>query len=113
MRLVWILMLSAAAMAQPARTVDDLVSFIKTAIAQKNADKDIAAAVAGIRLANRLDEKTVVELQRLGAGQKTVAALKHLSETSASLPPAGAVVVKPAAEGPPPPTPAEFQAIMT
>src|SRR5579863_8444041 len=82
---LWLAM-SLAALAQPGVSVDQLTSFIKSAVQTKQDDKKVAEQVQRIRLTNRLDEKTVEELQRLGAGPKTVAALQKLSQDSASLP---------------------------
>jgi hypothetical protein len=88
MRIVCLLLLAAAAgMAQVRRTVEELAGFVRQAIEQKADDKQVAAAVEAIRLKYRLDESTVSELQRAGAGPKTVAALHRLSQLSASLPP--------------------------
>jgi hypothetical protein len=81
-----LLVLALAAAAQPARSVDDLVDFIKTAIANHYPDRDVALQVAKIKLSNRLDEAKVAELQHLGALPKTVEALKQLAKASASLP---------------------------
>ncbi len=99
----------ALAPAQATRTVDELVAYIKTAIEQKYKDGEVAASVQGIRLSNRLDAEMVTHLGRLGAGPKTVAALKHLSETSASLPPAAA---KSEPAPPPPPAASERKRII-
>jgi hypothetical protein len=95
--------------AQGRRTVEDLVGYIKTAIEQHYKDADVAATIQNIRLANRLDEKTIAELQHLGAQPKTVAALRKLAAASAGLPDAAAAAVKPADAGPEAPSPAEFR----
>ena len=65
-----------------------------------------------IRLANKLEDSTVTELQRLGAGPKTVVALRHLSEMTASLPGAAAAPVNTVPVLPPPPGPAEMKQIL-
>jgi hypothetical protein len=107
-----LLMMSLAAVSQPAVGVDQLASFIKSAIQSRQDDKKVAEQVQKIKLSNRLDEHTVQELQRLGAGPKTVAALQKLSEASASLPAAApAPVSAPAAI--PPPDPAELKTILS
>ena len=59
---------------------------MNSALKQKQADKDIAAALAGMKLSQKLDTRTIEELQGNGAGPKTVAALTKLAEASASLP---------------------------
>jgi hypothetical protein len=109
---VWLLLaISVAALSQPAVSVEQLISFIKSAVQTKQDDKKVAEQVQKIKLGNRLDEKTVQEIQRLGAGPKTVAVLQKLSEASANLPTAApAPVSVPAAI--PPPSPAELKTIL-
>ncbi|HEV3197074.1 MAG TPA: hypothetical protein VGZ73_04180, partial [Bryobacteraceae bacterium] len=68
-RCVWLLLaISVAALSQPAVSVEQLISFIKSAVQTKQDDKKVAEQVQKIKLGNRLDEKTVQEIQRLGAG---------------------------------------------
>src|SRR5437879_5713934 len=105
------LVLAMAGRSQPARSLDDLVGFIKSAIQMKQDDRKVADAVSKLKLANRLDPQTVVELQRAGAGQKTVAALEQLVKASAGLPPAAAAPQTVPAVTPPPP-PAERKSIL-
>src|SRR5262249_15773424 len=64
---------------------------------------DVAATLQGMRLSTRLDPNTVTELQRLGAGPKTVAALTKLAEASASVSPAAPKSEPPTPPPPPPP----------
>src|ERR1039457_5650821 len=106
-----LLAISVAARAQPAVSVDQLVSFVTSAVQSRQDDKKVAEKVQAVKLSNRLDGKTVQELQRLGAGQKTVAALQKLIETSASLPAAAPAPVSAPAEFPPP-APAELKTIL-
>jgi hypothetical protein len=89
--------------------VDDLVSFIKSAIQARYDDKKISEEVAKIRLVNKLDDATIMLVQHMGAGQKTIAALHKLAEASAALP-AAAPKAPPAAI--PPPEPAELNGIL-
>ena len=63
-----------------------LVSFIRSSIQLHQEDRDVADVVKRIRLTNRLDSKTVEDLQGLGAGPRTVAALKLQVTASANLP---------------------------
>jgi len=97
-----LLVLALAAFAQPSRSVDDLVSFIKSAIANHYPDKQVAEQVARIRLNSRLDDATVSELQHLGALPRTVEALKQLARASASLPEAPVKIQTTVAPPPPP-----------
>jgi hypothetical protein len=97
-----LLVLAMAAGAQQARSVDDLVDFIKSAVANHYPDRDVALQVAKIKLSNRLDEAKVEEMQHLGALPKTVEALKQLAKASASLPAAPVKMQTVVAPMPPP-----------
>jgi hypothetical protein len=110
-----LVLFSVAAYGQRQMTVTELVEFIKSAIQQKNNDSQVASFVQKIKLTNRLDDATVEQLRNLGAGPRTVSALRTLTDTTASLPPppppaaaakAPAVVVSP-------PGPEEFQRILS
>ena len=100
---------AALAVAQTARTADDVVRYIRTAIEQKYKDGDVASTLQGMRLSTRLDADAVSELQRLGAGPRTVAALTKLAEASATL-----TTAPPKAEPatPPAPSPAERKRVV-
>jgi hypothetical protein len=93
-------LLAALAGAQGTKTAEELASYIRTAVASHYKDSDVAASIEHMRLSTRLDAKVVTELQRLGAGPKTFAALTKLSEASAAMPAAA-----PKVEPPPPPPP--------
>lgn len=67
-------------------TAPQLVSFIRSSIQLHQDDHAVADVVKRIKLTNRLDAKTVEDLQGLGAGPRTVAALNQLVTASASLP---------------------------
>jgi hypothetical protein len=82
-----LVLFSVAAYGQRQMTVAQLVDFIKSAIQQKNDDRTVAKFVGTIKLTNRLDDATVEQLQNLGAGPRTVSALRALTDTTASLPP--------------------------
>ena len=92
--------LTFAALAQQQLTVNQLVDFITSSIAQKMLDKDVAGFLATARMSEKLDGRVVEELQGKGAGPKTVAALLRLSEASANLTPPA-----PKAAAPPKPKP--------
>src|SRR5579862_2513687 len=77
--------LSAAAQAQRQMSVAQLETFIKSSIQLKMPDQQVADYVHKVKLTNKLDERTVEDLQGLGAGRRTVAALKDLITGSASL----------------------------
>jgi hypothetical protein len=81
-------------------SVPQLVSFIRSSIQLRQDDRQVADVVRRIKLVNRLDAKTIEELQGQGAGPKTVAALKLLETATASLAP------------PPPPPPKTVIAVL-
>ena len=80
------LVCALATFAQQQLTVDKLLEFINSSIGQKMPDKDVASYLIGVKLSEKLDLRTVEELQGRGAGPKTVAALTTLANASASLP---------------------------
>lgn len=92
------LLLCAAALmfAQRAMTVDQLTQFIRSQIKMKGDDRMTAAYIQkNIKMSQKLEDRTIEELQGMGAGPRTVAALRKLEEESAEL----------AAAPPPPPPP--------
>lgn len=97
------LLVCACALAQQTLTLEQLLSFVRSSVKMKMPDKEIANYLAKVKLSERLDERTIEDLQGEGAGPKTVAALDALANASASL-------SKPqpkAAQPPPPPLPTE------
>lgn len=80
-------------------TVAKLTDFIKSAVQLKQPDKQVAETLRHFRMTEKLDDRTIEDLQSLGAGPKTVAALKELGDASASLaeppPPAPKPVIVP------------------
>ncbi len=90
-------------------TVAQLVMFIRSSVQLKQPDRQVAEYLRHVKLTDKLEDRTIEDLQSLGAGPKTVAALRELSEASASLtvappPPPPPVYV------PPPPPSSEEQA---
>jgi hypothetical protein len=84
------IVLLAAALAMPAAsdmrlTVQDLMAFIRSSINLKQPDRQVAEYLKHVRLSNKLDDRTIEELQGMGAGPKTVAALRDLRDSSATL----------------------------
>jgi hypothetical protein len=84
-------------------TVAKLTEFIKSAVQMKQPDKQVAETLRHFRMTEKLDDRTIEDLQSLGAGPKTVAALKELGDASASLPEAAAPAPKPVVVPIPPP----------
>lgn len=79
-------LICVSASAQMKLTIDQLVSFVKSSIELKHEDKRVAEYLKKVRLANRLDDETIADLQRRGAGPKTVEALEDLKRASVDLP---------------------------
>ncbi len=80
--------------------VDALIETVRTAIHQHTADKSFAKSLSKVTLSQRLELRTIEELESQGAGPETVAVLYDLRETSASRPAANAAPLFP-----PPPAP--------
>ena len=105
--------LSLGAQAQSKLTVEQLVSFVKSSVQLRHDDRQIANYIKrNVKLANRLDARMVEELQGMGAGPQTVAALKALITESASLEPAPPPAPKLVVAGPPPPDSIEQKRIL-
>lgn len=102
--------LGLAASADMSLTVAQLISFIHSATERKTPDKQVAEYLKHVKMAEKLDEQTIEDLQGQGAGSKTVAALKELATASATLSkaaPAPATPAKSVYVEPPPPASTE------
>jgi len=103
-RTALIILLAAVLWAQARLNVDQLSAFVQSSIQLKHPDRQVAAYLLKLKLTERLDSRTIEELQGMGAGPATVEALRKLSESSASLPapPPKPVKIAPATIPPPP-----------
>jgi hypothetical protein len=102
MRLRVALLLLGASLCMSAATkltVEQLVSFIRSAIQLKQPDRQVASYLGTVALTQRLDDVTIEDLQSEGAGPKTVEALKTLREASQTL----SAPPQPTPTPPPPP----------
>jgi len=106
-------LLCACALAQQALTLDQLLAFVRSSIKLKQPDREVATYLAKMRLTEKLDKRTVEELQGEGAGPKTIAALNELAAGSASLPQPQPKAPKPLPPPIPPPSPEEQQAVIS
>lgn len=87
MKRAFVLLIFAAALyAQRQMTVAQLTGFIKSSVEQKLDDKEVAEVLKKTQLSEKLDLGTLGQLMNMGAGPRTSAALRELSESSASLP---------------------------
>ena len=85
-------------------SVNDLVALVRKELGQHRGDSRIAKDIGKTILLERLDDRTIEDLQGQGAGPRTVAALKALETESAGLPAAPPPVAE-AAKLPPPKPP--------
>jgi hypothetical protein len=98
---------------QATLSIDRLVSFVTSSIELKHPDRQVADYLRNVKLNNRLDERTIIELQAAGAGPRTIEALRALQIASATLPAVSAAGTVPAAlQEIPPPSQAERKRIL-
>ncbi|HXF27965.1 MAG TPA: hypothetical protein VN610_11850 [Bryobacteraceae bacterium] len=81
--------------------IDQLGSFIRSSINLKLPDKQVASYLHDVHLTQKLDDRTIEDYQSMGAGPKTLEALRRLRDASASL----AVAPPPVEEVKPAPIP--------
>jgi hypothetical protein len=93
-------------------TVAQLGMFIRSSVELKQPDNKVAEYLRHVKLTDKLDDRTIEDLQSLGAGARTVAALRELSDASASLPVAPPPPPKPVYVPPPPPDSIEQEKII-
>lgn len=98
--------------AQTRLTVEQLVSFIRSSIKLKHDDRQVANYVRKLQLVQKLDDRTIEELQGEGAGPKTVEALHELRDATKDLPSPPPPALKPAPVVIPPPSPEEQRKII-
>src|SRR6185369_2706012 len=83
--------------AQTRLTVDQLTTFVKSSIQLKHPDKQVAGYLLKLKMSERLDARTIEELQGLGAGPATMEGQRNLAK-----PPAGRTAPAPKVVKPPP-----------
>ncbi len=83
--------LASLLLAQRIMTVAQLTGFVKTSVQQRLDDRSVADVLKKSKLSEKLTSEALAELQSLGAGPRTMAAIRDLAESSANLPvPTGA-----------------------
>lgn len=98
--------------AQTTLTVEQLSSFIRSSIQLKHPDKQVAGFLRNVKLKERLEDRTVEDLQGDGAGPKTLEALRELAAASKALPQAAAIKKAPAPVPIPPPSQEEQDRVL-
>lgn len=96
------LLAAAILVAQAALSWTQLKGFIESSVKLKQRDKEVAAFLRKQKLGFSLSDSAIEDLQGLGAGPQTVAALHELAAASRNLPPPSK-----AETAPPPPKPVE------
>lgn len=104
--------LVSAANPQATLSLDQLVSFVQSSIKLRHPDKQVAGYLQKLKLTERLEDRTIEELQGLGAGQKTVDALRMLRDATQSLPRPTPKAPRVAPAPIPPPSPTEQTALL-
>src|SRR5581483_2095243 len=87
LRVVFALLAACAgALAQTALSVDQLTSFLKSSLQLKQPDRQVARFLERVKMTERLEDRTIEEMQGYGIGPKTVEALQQLRDASQNLP---------------------------
>jgi hypothetical protein len=112
--LLLVLSVCLALSAQTRLSIEQLKSFIKSSVQLQHEDRRVAAYLKNIRLQYRLDEETLAEFDRMGAGPRTMEALREVQKGSQSLPdaPTRATAPEAAASAIAPPSPAEQKKVL-
>lgn len=103
---------SVVALAQRVMTADQVEAFIRSSIQLHLDDVKVASYLKKIRLSDRLEDRRVEELEGMGAGPRTILALRALSKSSDSLPVAAPPPPPPPRVVIPPPPPEELERIL-
>jgi hypothetical protein len=111
---VSLLLAALLALAQAALSWDQLRSLIESSIKLKQTDKEVSSYLRSQKLSFSLSDVAIEELQGLGAGPRTVEALRELQKASRGLPPPASIKAPPPPEKPvePPPSPEEQKRIL-
>ena len=107
-----VLLLGLQAWAQTKLTEEQLAGFVRSSIQLGHQDKKIAEFLRKSTLAERLQERTIVELEAAGAGPKTLEALRALQEASKHLPAASRPAPPPAPSAIPSPPATEWKRVL-
>lgn len=110
-RLVATVFVAALAAQAQSLTVKQLFSFLQSSVQMKQSDREVAGFLSKAKMSEKLDDRTVEQLQALGIGPKTLTVLRHLSEESQSLAAAAPVVEVKTVPKPPPSSEEQAQII--
>jgi len=96
-----------------ALTVNELAKFLQSSVQLKMTDKEVAGYLGKVKLKERLDDRTIEEIQGYGIGPKTTEALRVLRDRTQQLMAAQPVVPEAKPRPIPPPSSLEQAAIIT
>lgn len=111
-RLAAVVCLSVLGASAQTLTIKQLMSFLQSSVQMKQSDKEVAHYLEKTKLSERLDDRMVEDLQGLGIGPKTLAALRELRDKSQDLQAAGPIVPDAKPKPIPPPSSEEQAAIL-
>ncbi|MCB1021516.1 MAG: hypothetical protein H6509_15635 [Bryobacterales bacterium] len=106
------LALTLTAAAQSGLRFDQLRDIIRSSINQGLSDKDVAKYLKNQSLTFALTDPLIEDFQGMGAGPRTLEALRVLRDQSQGLPAATAAVAQERPAGPPPPSKQEQERIL-
>lgn len=102
------------ALAAPAQnlSVKQLMSFLQSSVQMKQTDREVAGFLSKAKMTEKLDDRTIEEMQSLGIGPKTLAVLRTLRDQSQGLTAAAPVMPEGKPAPKPPPSSEEQAAII-
>ncbi|HUI80037.1 MAG TPA: hypothetical protein VLY24_19050 [Bryobacteraceae bacterium] len=108
-RLVAAVFAVALAASAQSLSVKQLMSFLQSSVQMKQTDREVAGFLAKAKMSEKLDDHAIEEMESLGIGPKTLAALHALRDQSQTLV-AAAPITPDAKPTPKPPPSSEEQA---
>jgi hypothetical protein len=108
-RLVAAMFAVALAASAQSLSLKQLMSFIQSSVQMKQTDREVAGFLSKVKLTEKLDDRSIENMEALGIGPKTLAALHSLRDQSQGLT-AAAPVTPDAKPAPKPPPSSEEQA---
>ncbi len=108
-----VFVLAGLAPGQAGLRFDQLRDLVRSSISQGLRDKDVAKYLRNQKLSFALSDAVIEDFQGMGAGPRTLEALRELQQASRGLPePSAEVVAGKQAQGPPPPSREEQDRIL-
>ncbi len=111
--LLSVLFVACLAASAQSLSVKQLRSFLESSVQIKQTDKEVAGFLSKVKMNEKLDDRTIEEMQGLGVGPKTLAALHALRDQSTSLATAAPAPPEPKTVPKPPPSSEQQAAIIS